>query len=207
MGNSDTNTNTSATLLLRLRNLDDQDAWDEFVQRYAPQVFFWCRQNGLQDSDASDVTQEVLAKLVACMRDFEYQSQRGSFRGWLKTVTRNAVCDLARRWERRIGGSGDTHVHDFLHRLAAPEKLETLAESIESQYEQELLAEAESRVKLRVKAQTWEAYQLAAIQRLSAKDTAERLQMSVSEVYVCKSRVIKHLREEVERLSKGSNEA
>ena len=201
-----TETSTSATLLLRLRNLEDQDAWNEFVERYAPQVFGWCRQNGLQDSDAGDVTQEVLAKLVTAMRDFEYRSDKGSFRGWLRTVTRNAVRDLARRWERRISGSGDSQVNEFLHRIAAPDNLELLAASIESQYEQELLAEAESRVKLRVKAKTWDAYQLTTGEQCPAKVVAEKLEMTVSEVYVCKSRVLKLLREEVERLGKEPGE-
>lgn len=196
-----TNTSTSATLLLRLRDLDDQEAWNEFVERYTPQVFQWCRENHLQDSDASDVTQEVLGKLVGCMRDFEYQPDKGSFRGWLRTVTRNAVRDLARRWERKILGSGDTRVNDFLHRIATPDKLELLAESIESQYEHELLAEAESRVRLRVNDRTWQAYRLTAVRQVPAKEAAAQLQMPVSEVYVSKSRVLKHLREEVARLS------
>ena len=194
-------THTSATLLLRLRDLGDQEAWNEFVERYAPQVFRWCRENSLQDSDASDVTQEVLGKLVVCMQDFEYQPNKGSFRGWLRTVTRNAVRDLARRWERKLVGSGDTQVHEFLHHIAAPEKLETLRETIQSQYEQELIMEAESRVKLRVNDRTWRAYRMAAVDQIPAKQVAEQLQMPISEVYVSKSRVIRHLRDEVARLS------
>ena len=199
-------TSTSATLLLRLRDLDDQEAWSDFVERYAPQVFQWCRENYLQDSDASDVTQEVLGKLVSSMRSFEYRPEKGSFRGWLRTVTRNTVRDLARRWDRKISGSGDTQVNEFLHRLAAPEKLESLAESIEAQYEQELLAEAEGRIRIRVQEKTWQAYHLTAVQQLPAKEVAVQLGMPVSEVYVSKSRVIKHLREEVARLSQEPSE-
>ena len=192
-------------MLLRLRNLDDQEAWNQFVDRYAPLVFRWCRENRLQDSDASDVTQEVLGKLVASMRGFEYQPSKGSFRGWLRTVTRNAVRDLARRWEQRIRGSGDSQVSEFLHQIASPSQLDALAESIESQYQAELLSEAEALVKLRVNPNTWRAYQMAAMEQVPAKDVAEILSMSISDVYVAKSRVLKHLRDEVARLGGRSD--
>jgi RNA polymerase sigma-70 factor (ECF subfamily) len=197
---------TSATLLLRLRDLDDQEAWDEFVERYAPQVFYWCRENYLQDSDARDVTQEVLSKLVISMREFEYRPDRGSFRGWLKVVTRNTVRDLGRKWEQRIRGSGDTNVHDYLHRLADRSSLDSLADSIESRFNQEVLAEAEQRVKLRVHPRTWEAYFRTAVQQETAKQASEALEMTVSEVYVAKSRVLKLLRDEVAILDQSDDD-
>lgn len=194
---------TSVTLLVRLRDLEDQEAWEEFVERYAPQVFHWCRQNYLQDSDARDVTQEVLSKLVIAMRQFEYQPERGSFRSWLRVVTRNTVRDLGRRWEQRLRGSGETHVHEFLHRICDDDSLDGLADSIESRFNQEVLAEAEQRVRNRVQPKTWEAYQRTAVQQQPARQVAEALQMPVSEVYVAKSRVLKHLRQEVESLDQG----
>lgn len=204
--NPNTQTSTSATLLLRLRDLNDQEAWDDFVERYAPQIFRWCRQNSLQESDAGDVTQEVLGKLVSAMRSFEYHPGKGSFRGWLKTVTRNTVIDLSRRWEQRVRGSGDTIVNESLLQLCEPERLDSLAARIEAQYEQELLAEAESRVKLRVKPQTWEAYRLTAREDVPAAEAALKLGMPISEVYVSKSRVIKHLKQEVARLNPNEDE-
>ena len=55
---------TSSTLLLRLRDLSNEEAWEEFLTRYTPRIFAWCRRYNLQESDASDVTQEVLGKLL-----------------------------------------------------------------------------------------------------------------------------------------------
>ena len=55
---------TSLTLLDRLRrDPKDQAAWSEFVARYGPRILQWCRGWGLQESDAQDVTQDVLLKL------------------------------------------------------------------------------------------------------------------------------------------------
>ena len=68
------NSATHVSLLARLR-LDprDQAAWDAFVERYGPRIFRWCRGRGLQESDAEDVTQNVLLDLGRQMRTFEYR--------------------------------------------------------------------------------------------------------------------------------------
>ena len=198
---------TSVTLLLRLRDVTDHEAWNVFVERYAPKIFAWCRRYQLQESDAADVTQEVLAKLVSAMQSFQYDPSRGSFRGWLKTVSGNAVRDLLRSWKSHGRGSGDTQILDTFASLDDSGALNELVNQIESEYEQELLREAEQRVRLRVKPHTWSAYQLTAVEQRTSTEVARTLQMPVAEVYVAKSRVIKMLREEVRRLDgDGSHE-
>lgn len=195
---------TSGTLLLRLRQLDDREAWGEFVEQYTPRIFAWCRRYRLQDSDAADVTQEVLGKLVRAIRSFDYDATRGSFRGWLKTVTNNAVRDFLEDLARPGRGSGDTQVGGMLAALQAPDAIQDLTASLEEEAERELLREAESRVQLRVQPNTWEAYRLTALKNVAASDAATELGMPVSEVYVAKSRVLKLLREEVARLGGSS---
>ena len=195
---------TSGTLLLRLRQLDDREAWGEFVEQYTPRIFAWCRRYRLQDSDAADVTQEVLGKLVRAIRSFDYDATRGSFRGWLKTVTNNAVRDFLEDLARPGRGSGDTQVGGMLAALQAPDAIQDLTASLEEEAERELLREAESRVQLRVQPNKWEAYRLTALKNVAASDAATELGMPVSEVYMAKSRVLKLLREEVARLGGSS---
>src|SRR5262245_44121496 len=75
---------TSTTLLLRLRqDPADQASWVEFVRRYGPEVYRWCRRWELQEADAEDVTQAVLVRLCARMRTFAHDPAR-SFRAYLK---------------------------------------------------------------------------------------------------------------------------
>ncbi len=193
--------NTSKSLLLRLKDLQDQEAWNNFVDRYGPEIYRWCKEFNIQESDALDLTQEVLAKLVATMRSFEYDVNLGTFRGWLKTVTKNAVRDLGKKWERRITGSGETAINNYLLMLAAPEALNTLEMRIEAQYEAELLAEAERLVSHRVQPKTWRAFQMVARQQIPVKQVAKELAMPISDIYVAKSRVLKMLREEVSKLN------
>ena len=56
---------TRASLLVRIRDPEDKDAWRQFVAIYAPLIHGLARRRGLQDADASDLTQEVLRKVVA----------------------------------------------------------------------------------------------------------------------------------------------
>lgn len=192
---------TSTTLLARLCDVTDTEAWTDFVNRYSPAVFAWCRNNSLQDSDAADVTQQVLLKLVTTMQTFEYDQHRGSFRGWLKTVTANTVKDLARQWQRRhVKAAGDTITAEQLNSISDPGALDDLSDKIEAQYRHELLKEAEVRVKVRVQPMTWKAWHRTAVELDKVADVAVAVGMTVSEVYVAKSRVNKMMREEVRRM-------
>jgi DNA-directed RNA polymerase specialized sigma24 family protein len=67
----DHSSRTSVTLLSRLRqDPKDQAAWNDFVARYEPKILQWCRGWKLQDSDARDVTQDVLLKLHRLLAKF-----------------------------------------------------------------------------------------------------------------------------------------
>ena len=50
---------TRPSLLIRIRNAGDREAWQQFVDLYAPLIYGLARKRGLQDADAADVTQEV----------------------------------------------------------------------------------------------------------------------------------------------------
>jgi RNA polymerase sigma-70 factor (ECF subfamily) len=174
----------------------DQRAWEEFVDRYGRKIYAWCRQWHLQDADAQDVTQTVLARLAQRLPTFTYDGSR-SFRGWLRTLTQHAWSDFLKRRERAGRGSGDRRVEAFLASLEAPVSLLT---ALEEQFDQELLAEASARVQLRVAPRTWEAFRLTAVEGLSGAETAQQLQMRVASVFQAKSRVQKLLQAEIGEL-------
>lgn len=196
--NGEQNSATRQSLLLRVRDLSDRAAWQDFVECYAPRVFAWCLRFRLQEADAADATQTVLMKLVEGLRSFEYDSERGRFRGWLKTVTRHVSADVARGWRER--GTGDSQFLETLHNLEQPEAADALLEEVELGYQKELLRRAAVSVQVRVQPRTWDAYRLTCEQEVSASQVAAQLGMPVSEVYVSKSRVLKMLREEIRKL-------
>jgi RNA polymerase sigma-70 factor (ECF subfamily) len=191
---------TRVTLLGRIRrDPANQSAWGEFVDHYGRRIYGWCRRWNLQEADAQDVTQIVLLKLAEKLKDFEYDPAR-SFRGWLRTLTHHAWHDFVESRRRPGQGSGDTEV---MQQLLTTQGRDDLVQRLEEEFDRELLEEASQRVRLRVAPQTWQAFQLAAVEGLSGAEVSERIGMQVAQVYVAKRRVQKLLREEIQKLDAG----
>jgi RNA polymerase sigma-70 factor (ECF subfamily) len=154
----------------------------------------------LQEADAEDVSQDVLARLSARLRTFEYEPGR-SFRSFVWSMAHYAWCDLIDSRKRKPGaGSGDSRVLEGLLQIQARDDLQArLAEA----FDHEVLEEATARVRLRVEPRTWEAFRLAAVDGLSGAEAAERTGMAVATVFKAKSKVQKMLREEIARIEEG----
>ena len=195
--NDATNLRTSPSLLRRVQHdAGDQTAWGAFVERYGPRIYAWCRHWQLQESDAQDVTQEVLLQLVQKLRHVEYAPAR-SFRAWLKTIVHHAWQDFLDRRQRAGLGSGDSAV---LERLNSVEARDNLEQQLQDVLDREVLEEALARVRQRVAPHTFEAFRLLTFEGLSGAEVAPRVGMQVTMVYVAKSKVQKLLREEIEAL-------
>jgi RNA polymerase sigma factor (sigma-70 family) len=192
---------TRRSLLGRLRrDPSDAAAWSEFVDHYGGKIYGWCRRWRLQEADAQDVTQAVLLRLAAKMRDFTYDPTR-SFRAWLRTLTHHAWSDFLESRGRAGLGSGDSNVADMLHSVEARDDL---LRGLEEQFDQELLQEAIVRVRLRIATQTWEAFRLTALEGLSGAEAARQIPMQVAQVFVAKRRVQKMLHDEIGQLEKNA---
>jgi RNA polymerase sigma-70 factor (ECF subfamily) len=183
---------TSATLLQRVAEFPpDQAAWRRFNDRYGPRILRWCFGRGLQDADARDVTQIVLAKLVVRLRSFVYDPQK-SFRGFLRKVVNNALDDMLR-------ADGSPARARMIKTLSDPEARESLIAGVEHEFDLELLELARESVQRRVEPHTWKAYELTAEQGLRGAEAATRLGMTPSATYEAKNRVKKMLQEEISR--------
>src|SRR5262245_56535808 len=191
---------THVTLLARLRqDPTDQAAWDVFVERYGRHIYRWCRRWKLQDADAEDVTQEILAKLARKLRDFCYDPSR-SFRSWLKTVSHHAWRNYLES-RRGRAAAGDSQTRELTLTLEARRDL---IQELEEAFDHELLDAAKVRVRLRVAPHTWEAFRLVALEGVPAAEVAAEVHMQVAMVYVAKSKVQKMLQEEIRKLEAGS---
>jgi len=186
---------TRATLLLRIRDPQDRMAWGEFVNLYAPLIHSYGCRRGLQDSDAADLTQEVLYRVARSARGFEYDPARGSFRGWLLTITLNEVRKMARR-ARRTDGSGDTDVRRLLEQQ--PDEREE--ESWQRDYQWNLFHWAADRIRGEFRKSTWEAFWQTAVLARDIDQVAEELRLSPGAVYVARSRVLARLREKARQV-------
>jgi RNA polymerase sigma-70 factor (ECF subfamily) len=112
---------TPPSLLIRIRDARDVESWRAFVDLYGPLIYRYGRRHGLQDADAADVTQEVLAKVARSMRDFAYQPERGRFRDWLGLLTHRTLLNWLEKQRGQISATGGNDSGDALTRVVAPD--------------------------------------------------------------------------------------
>ena len=91
---------THPSLLLRLRDTQDRQAWREFDRRYGELVIGYCRSRGLRLADAEDIRQIVMLNLARGLPGFDYQPARGRFRDYFLRVVRHAI---SRHFDRHAG--------------------------------------------------------------------------------------------------------
>lgn len=187
---------TRASLLVRLRDGKDGDAWREFARLYAPLVYGFARKRGLQDADAADLMQDVLRSVSTAAQRLEYEPNRGTFRGWLFTVTRNKVFNFLESRSRRVVASGDSRVQERLEQHADG----SLSADWEGDYRRTLAARAMERVKGEFQTPTWQAFLQTAIEGKAPAEVSRAVGLSVGAIYVAKSRVIARLRQEIESM-------
>lgn len=187
---------TRASLLVRLRDARDRDAWAEFVGVYASLIYGFARSRGLQDADAADLMQEVLSSVAGAVGRLDYDPSRGSFRSWLYTITRNKLNTFLDRQRRQVRGTGDTGAQQRLEAQASGED-----EGLwDREYERRLFDWAAERVRGRTGPSVWQAFWQTAVEGKSPRDVARALDMSVGAVYVAKSRTLAQIREQIRQL-------
>jgi RNA polymerase sigma factor (sigma-70 family) len=189
---------TRATLLIRLRDASDQEAWRLFASIYTPLVYRYAMKNGLQDADAADVAQETMCNVVRVIRDFEYDPKRGSFRGWLLTVVRNTLRKRHRKAQHQALGSGDTQVHSLLQQ--SPDPSPDSDEEWDREYELWLFHKVAKWIKEEFQSKTWDAFWKTTVEGQEVTSVASELSMTPGAIYIARSRVLARIRTEIEKI-------
>src|SRR5690242_15924228 len=146
---------TRASLLVRLRDPQDGDAWGEFVDLYAPLVYGYARKQGLQDADAADLCQDVLGAVAGAVGRLEYDPAKGAFRNWLFTAVRRKLVNWRASRANRVRGSGDTVTQQLLEEQPVPEGEQA---AWEAEWERQVFAWACGQVRREVTDSTWQAF-------------------------------------------------
>jgi RNA polymerase sigma-70 factor (ECF subfamily) len=183
---------TRASLLVRLRDPGDEQAWREFVDLYAPVVYRYARKQGLQDADAADLSQEVLRAVAGAVGRLEYDPRRGAFRNWLFTIVRRKLSNWRVAQGIRARGSGDSATLQLLEQWPAPEDSKP---DWDAEWERQQVAWACARIRGEVATTTWQAFWHTAVGGRPGKQVARELGLSVAAVYHARSRVLARIKE------------
>lgn len=188
-------TETRDSLLIRIRNEQDRDAWSEFVGIYRPLLYRIARQRGLQDADARDVAQRVLLTVTDRIGEWELGQATGSFRKWLNRTTTNAAIDAIRKSCRHAMHNGSVHCH-LLKSHSVERDLQQ--EDIEAEYRRSVFRWAARRIKGEFQDAPWQAFWLTTVGDQTAAAAATQLGQSTGAVYTARSRIMRRLKEVVE---------
>lgn len=186
---------TRQSLLIRLRQRSD-DAWLEFLKVYEQAIFDYSRRRGLQDADALDVTQDVLAAVTTKIEKWQNDPTKGKFRGWLFRVARNIAVDKVIEQAKRAARGGDSATAVFAEQ---PDTLEKESTVFWNDYRRKLIHWAAEQIKPEVKETSWQSFWSTAIEGKSAESVAQEMGVSVGTVYAAKFRIVTRIRKLVAR--------
>ena len=196
---------TRYSLLSRLQNWDDGGSWKEFFDTYWHLIYATAIKSGLTETEAQDVVQETIICVAKDIQKFKRDRDRGSFKGWLRNLTRWRIADQLRKRTPAgallsgVDGSGSP----------GPETAEipdpagsALDAAWEEEWQANLLAAAMERVKYRVKAEHYQIFDLNVVKGWPVDKVAEILGVSTARVYLVKHRVAALVKKEIRLLEK-----
>lgn len=189
---------TSYSLIDGLKR-NDAPAWRDLVHLYSPLIFHWCQRSGLPRQESADIVQDVFRSVIASIGTFRKERAQDTFRGWLRTITRNKVHDYFRRNGNQPAAAGGTEAS--LRLAKAPDVDDELdGDESELRAERELYVRAFEMIRRDFKEQTWQAFYRVVVDGKDAAEVAGELGMRPGTVRVAKSRVLKRLREQLGEL-------
>lgn len=186
---------TRASLLLRVRDPADREAWEEFVEIYGPVIHRLARHKGMQPADADDVMQQVLWAVARAIERDGYDSQRARFRTWLRRVARNAILNALTRG-RPDRASGDSALQALLEDHASPNEADS--ELLRLECRREVFRRAAQLIQPEFHPATWSAFWQTTVEGRACEDVARELGKQMGSVYAARSRVMRRLQEKVD---------
>jgi RNA polymerase sigma-70 factor (ECF subfamily) len=187
---------TSLSLLARLR-ANQPTAWERLVELYAPLVYHWCRRCGLGPEDTADVFQDVFRSVYQHIGAFR-REQGDSFRGWLRTITRNKVRDHFRRVQGQPQAPGGTDAQRRLQDVPEPDLSE--ADPAEADLLHRQLHAALEHIRGEFTERTWRAFWQVQMEGRATEEVGAALGLTPAAVRKAKFRVLRRLREELGEL-------
>jgi RNA polymerase sigma factor (sigma-70 family) len=189
---------TSLSLLDRIRETSDSESWDRLVSLYRPLLKRWVRRYEVQDSDAEDIVQEVLAVVLNDLPKFQHNKRTGAFRSWLRTILVNRVREFWRARKYQPVATGTSSLDEKLNQLQ--DDASEVSQIWNREHDEYVLKRLLKAVQSQFEPKTWQAFHRQVVDGQKSERVALDLEMSTSGVYMAKSRVLSALRRESQGL-------
>jgi RNA polymerase sigma factor (sigma-70 family) len=197
---------TRPTLLSKVRR-GDEDGWRQFYDLYEDFIYSAARAAGLSHEEARDVLQETMITVRNYVSGFVPDETRARFRTWLKRIVYSRISDEYRR-KRRNPLEHTRDAHNTLAEESSTSKTNQipnlteveLDRLVDGKLEQAMIEEARRLAKERISMEQYQAYDLFAVQQLSAYDVAASLGINVVTVRVRAFRVRRAVNRELRRI-------
>ncbi len=184
---------TRQSLLVRLQDTSEHEAWQEFIDIYEPLVYRLATRKGFQHADALDLAQEVFAAVGKSIENFDPDPEKGTFRGWLFRIARNLMINFVSR-QKGPRGSGDSGVQQLLNEQVADDDAST---EFGIEYQREVFRWAAQRVRNDFREDTWRAFWLTAVEEEPIEAVAKLLDKTQGAVCIARCRVLARMKEVV----------
>ncbi len=189
---------TRISLIRRLADRNDADAWAFFEDHYQQPVYRFARSHGLQPDDAMDVVQEVLLAVHRSAANWKPSGRVGSFRAWLAEAARRITLQITRQRSRIGQGTGGSGFAIEIGEIASD-----VSANEEDDHRWSFYCAA-AIVQKEVSPQHWMAFWLTAVDGKSADEVASQLAMKTGTVYSAKCRVLAKLKSAIETMTATS---
>jgi RNA polymerase sigma-70 factor (ECF subfamily) len=196
---------TRQSLLSRLRDWQDQEGWREFFESYWRLIYNVARRAELSDIEAQEVVQNTFIYLSRKMPKFHYDRSRGSFKSWLRVVTRsriNVYCRTEKGGEKLLRAplTGETDA-GLESDVDWPEAAVDGSDEVwQREWEQNLVSTAFRRLRSKVSTQQLLIFRMALRGELPLSQVAKKLGVSLAQVYLARHRVGRLFKAEIKRL-------
>jgi RNA polymerase sigma-70 factor (ECF subfamily) len=184
--------------LIEKAQANEPVAWEVVFRLYGPLIKRWARGNGVRcPHEIDNICQEVFARIVKNLRSFQKQKKNGSFRGWLRVITRNYIYTNYAGTSNLLTIGGPEWNHK-LNQIPFDDRVGSLLDSATDEHPdeaslifQQIMAWVESEYSPKQRS----AFKSVVIDQRPAREVAEELKVSVNQVYQNKSRILARIRE------------
>ncbi len=187
---------TRKTLIMRVKNQDDQQAWGDFVSYYKTFIKIILKYLNVSENDVEDLTQDVLVKIWKAFAKLDYDAKKARFRTWMNKVIRNAVIDFHRAKNRRIKTNS---AKEEIDTEKFPMNDDEFSMVIDKEWRAHITNLALENIKPDFSGNAIEVFDMC-LDGVPTKNIAEKLNLAETSVYKLRKRVEEKLVKEIKRL-------